>query len=158
MNSSEFVSNFIFLGSSITKCNISNDFTFYDEKENYQKNLSVSHHIDSIEFLEDKEAILGIITLNIKNTFSKDDQNVSFDVSMQGGFAIDEQKDNTNLDTFREYLTVNGLTTLYSLLRGFISSTSSQIFQTGKILLPMFNIAQYSKESSENSPNNNSNA
>ena len=52
-------------------------------------------------------------------------------------------------DLFKEMLQLNGVTSLYSIARGFIQSTTSQTLAVGNVLLPMFNVAAYSKDLNE---------
>lgn len=47
---------------------------------------------------------------------------------------------------FKDMLKINGITSLYSIARGFIQSTTSQTLTSGSVLLPMFNVVAYSKD------------
>ena len=49
-------------------------------------------------------------------------------------------------ETFKNMLEVNGITSLYSIARGFVQSTSSQTLLTGSVLLPMINVVAYSRD------------
>jgi len=44
---------------------------------------------------------------------------------------------------------VNGITSLYSIARGFVQSTTSQTLVAGNVLLPMLNVVAYSKDLDE---------
>ena len=67
----------------------------------------------------------------------------SVDLSMQGCFAAPLDMEE---EQFIQMLKLNGISSLYSIARGFIQSTTSQSLVSGSIILPMFNVAAYSRD------------
>lgn len=67
-------------------------------------------------------------------------------MSIEGCFTA---PDEIGEELFKKMLQINGITSLYSIARGFIQSTTSQTLMTGNVLLPMFNVAQYSRDLNE---------
>ena len=108
--------------------------------------LDVTHKVLSIEVVENDNKISGIIEVNIKASLSSGKQKYVISLSIEGCF---EAPSDVGEEDFRTMLQVNGITSLYSIARGFVQSTTSQTLIAGNVLLPMFNVAAYSKDLDE---------
>lgn len=86
---------------------------------------------------------LGILNLNINLDVTLNKQKTSITLILEGCFnASAESLENE----FIYMLNLNGVTALYSIARSIILSISAQTFHSGKITLPMFDVAAYSKD------------
>lgn len=142
----KYLSAFEYIGSRVTNLRIKNDFIDLAESNNIKKSIDVSHEILSIEKIDNDQTLLGLINVNIKVTAKKAKQKYNVAVSIEGCFTAPVE---IGEDVFKKMLQINGITSLYSIARGFIQSTTSQTLMSGNILLPMFNVAEYSKDLNE---------
>ena len=146
-----YISAFQYLGSRITDVRIKNDFIELGNSNNIKKSIDVSHEIISIEEINNGESLSGVIKVNIKVIEKIDNHKYNVTMSIEGCFAAPVE---IGEDTFKKMLQINGITSLYSIARGFIQSTTSQTLMSGNILLPMFNVAEYSKDLNEKNDEN----
>lgn len=147
----QYLSDFQIIGNSVRKFKIKNDFVILPENKNTKRKIDVSHRIESVKLSE--EEFSGILTLNVKVTVSSGKEKYVIDLSVEGCFIAPLEMGE---ETFTEMLQLNGLTSLYSIARGFVQSTTSQTLISGSILLPMFNVAAYSKDLGANDSEANS--
>ncbi len=141
-----YMSAFQYAGSRITNLRIKNDFIDLIESNNVKKSIDVSHEILSINKINDGKVFLGVINVNIKVNAKKEKKKYNVSMSIEGAFTAPVE---IGEELFENMLQINGITSLYSVARGFIQSTTSQTLMSGNVLLPMFNVAQYSKDLNE---------
>lgn len=139
----QYLSKFQIIGSSIKKINIKNDFIILENDEKLKREIEIAHSISSLDIIDDGNTIYGTILLNIKVKIALKKKKYNIDLSIEGGFKAPAEIGEEN---FRNMLQVNGITSLYSIARGFIQSTTSQTLASGSVMLPMFNVAAYSKD------------
>ena len=141
MNVNGIKSDFQFVGSSIIRLSVSNDFVAFPDSSALDKNIDVSY--DILETSKDEDNIWGTIDLYIECSVSDCNSNeneansvCTISLSINGCFI-----DNPSLDetTFKKMLSVNGCAALYSIARSFIMSVSSQLSVNCNITLPMIN-------------------
>ncbi len=141
--SNQYLSEFQMIGNAIKNLKIKNDFIALGNGKDFKRKFDVSHTITSIDLIDDGKTLSGTILLNIKVNISANKKKYSVDLSIEGCF-------NTPLEAgeeaFKKMLQINGVTSLYSIARGFIQGVSSQTLVSGNVLLPMFNVAAYSKD------------
>ncbi len=142
MDATPYLSEFQFLGSSVKNLRIKNDLGMLASEIKYKRKIDISHKIVNVE-KENDESLLGIIELYIKINVSDKKEKYLLDLTIEGFFTATNDLGEAD---FRMMLGANGITTLYSIARAFIISTSSQTLAHGDITLPMFNVAAYSKE------------
>lgn len=142
----KYLAPFQYLGSRISNCKIRNDFLVIDNSKELKAALDVTHNVLSVEAVENENVISGIIEVNIKASLSSGKQKYVISLSIEGCF---KSPLDIGEDTFRAMLQINGITSLYSIARGFVQSTTSQTLISGNVLLPMFNVAAYSKDLNE---------
>ena len=141
-----YMSAFQYAGSRITNLRIKNDFIDLIESNNVKKSIDVSHEILSINKINDGKVFMGVINVNIKVNAKKEKKKYNVSMSIEGAFTAPVE---IGEELFENMLQINGITSLYSVARGFIQSTTSQTLMSGNVLLPMFNVAQYSKDLNE---------
>lgn len=139
----KYLADFQIIGSSIKTLKIKNDFISLGSGKNFKRKLDISHSITSIGSIENDTMLSGTIVLNIKVNISANKNKYNLDMSIEGCFKGPQQ---IGEEQFKKMLQVNGLTSLYSIARGFIQSTTAQTLSIGSVLLPMINVVAYSKD------------
>lgn len=142
----KYLADFQIIGNSIKNLKIKNDFISLKEKNDTKKKIDISHSIISIEEIPEEEIILGTIVLNIKVSISSNKKKYILDMAIEGCFNAPVDMGE---ETFVNMLKVNGITSLYSIARGFVQSTTAQTLVEGNVLLPMLNVVAYSKDLDE---------
>lgn len=132
-----------FIGSCITKTKISNNIIHLDNDAAREFGID----IDVGEIDRDKDnALVGIVNLgiivNVKN--KKYNKKSKIDIVIQGCFTSTNPE--LSEDKFKAMLYINGGSALYSIARSFICNISANIYESGKLLLPMINIIEFIKE------------
>lgn len=140
----QFLSNFQIIGSSIKSFRIKNDFVEIEDISKMKRKMDVSHSIFGADALRDETVYSGIVSMNIKVTVSEKKLKYQVELQIEGCFIAG--KDTMDENQFVNMLRINGLSSLYSIARGFIHGTTSQTLVNGSVLLPMLNIVEYSKE------------
>lgn len=143
----KYLSAFEYIGSRITNFRIKNDFIDLIDSEKVKKSIDVSHEILNVETFNEGKTFSGVINVNIKVSEKIDKHKYNVTMSIEGCFTAPVK---IGEDVFKKMLQINGITSLYSIARGFIQSTTSQTLMSGNILLPMFNVAEYSKDLNDN--------
>lgn len=138
----KYISEFQFIGSSVKSLTIKNNFIAL-ERTGANHKLEIFHSVEPISTINDEKTFSSTILLNIKVGIDLNSKKYEVDLTIEGCFNAPVEMGE---ETFVEMLNVNGVTTLYSIARGFIQSTTSQTLVAGSILLPMFNVAAYSKD------------
>ena len=142
----KYLADFQIIGNSIKNLKIKNDFISLKEKNDTKKKIDISHSIISIEEIPEEKIILGTIVLNIKVSISSNKKKYILDMAIEGCFNAPVDMGE---ETFVNMLKVNGITSLYSIARGFVQSTTAQTLVEGNVLLPMLNVVAYSKDLDE---------
>lgn len=141
-----YISEFQIIGSSIKSLTIKNDYIALPTNNSVKRKIDISHEIQSIENNEESMLLTGIVILNIKVLISHEKKKYRLDMSIEGCFNA---PNGIGENTFTDMLNVNGITSLYSIARGFAQSVSAQTLVDGNILLPMLNVVAYSKNINE---------
>lgn len=140
----QYESPFQIVGSSVKSLKIKNDFISLKNLSNIKKTIDISHTISDVGIHSNESLFSGLVTMNIKVTLSEKKKRYQVELSIEGCFAA--ERDSMDENTFKEMLRINGLTSLYSIARGFIQGTTAQTLTVGSVLLPMLNIAAYSRD------------
>ena len=144
--SEKYLSDFQIVGTSIKSLKIKNDFVALEDRNKVKRKIDISHCLGAIEKNEEDAFLSGTIVLNIKVAISEGKKKYNLDLAIEGCFiAPIEIKE----EVFVGMLQVNGITSLYSIARGFIQSISAQSLAAGSVLLPMINVVSYSKNANE---------
>lgn len=135
MDTKELAAPFQFIGNRILNLTIKNDFVVFNDKSLDSRNLDVDYDINDIR--EQNEERFGIITLSINSELKQDERTFILHLDIEGCFITPIETDE---NVFKSMLSINGCTALYSVARATIISISSQVFNSGKVVLPMLNI------------------
>ena len=71
-----------------------------------------------------------------------EDRNFKLELSLEGAFL--SEKD-TEEEDFKQLVIINGAAALISIARGKIESITSNIFDSGKVVIPFVNVIDYYK-------------
>lgn len=141
-----YFSDFQIIGSSVKSLKIKNDFISLGNGNNIKRKIDISHYIVAVEKIEEGTIFSGTIILNIKVNISEKKRKYILEMAIEGCFNAPAEMGE---ETFNSMLQVNGITSLYSIARGFVQSTSSQTLASGYVLLPMLNVVAYSRDLNE---------
>ena len=75
-----------------------------------------------------------------------EDRNFKLELSLGGAFLSEK---NTEEEDFKQLVIINGAAALISIARGKIESITSNIFDSGKVVIPFVNVIDYYKGLSE---------
>ena len=75
-----------------------------------------------------------------------EDRNFKLELSLEGAFLSEK---NTEEEDFKQLVIINGAAALISIARGKIESITSNIFDSGKVVIPFVNVIGYYKGLSE---------
>ena len=75
-----------------------------------------------------------------------EDRNFKLELSLEGAFISEK---NTEEEDFKQLVIINGAAALISIARGKIESITSNIFDSGKVVIPFVNVIDYYKGLSE---------
>ena len=75
-----------------------------------------------------------------------EDRNFKLELSSEGAFLSEK---NTEEEDFKQLVIINGAAALISIARGKIESITSNIFDSGKVVIPFVNVIDYYKGLSE---------
>ena len=75
-----------------------------------------------------------------------EDRNFKLELSLEGAFLSEK---NTEKEDFKQLVIMNGAAALISIARGKIESITSNIFDSGKVVIPFVNVIDYYKGLSE---------
>ena len=138
-----YISDFQIIGSSVKKLKLQNSFVVLTDDDSIRRTIDISHFITSVENVDGGKTLSGLLTLNVKLNVTADKKKYSLDMAIEGCF---EASCEMGEEKFREMLQVNGVTSLYSIARGFVQSITAQTLVSGSILLPMVNVLAYSRD------------
>lgn len=74
------------------------------------------------------------------------DRNFKLELSLEGAFLSEK---NTEEEDFKQLVIINGAAALISIARGKVESITSNIFDSGKVVIPFVNVIDYYKGLSE---------
>lgn len=133
-----------FVGSCVEKVVVQNNIITLSQND--PREFSIDIDVKEIGQNDDK-TLIGTVELSvITNVKSKQDKKRKsrFNIVIQGCF----ESTNTNLskEKFITMLYVNGGSALYSIARSLICNLSANVYQNGKLLLPMINVIEVLKQ------------
>ncbi len=143
--SEQYYSDFQIVGTSVKSLKLRNDFILLPNQRAVKRTLDISHAILSVEASDDGR-FTGVVQLEIKVAFSHEKKKYKLDMAIEGCFTAPTEMGE---DAFRDMLNINGITSLYSISRGFVQSVSAQTLLSGNVLLPMINVVAYSVNKNE---------
>lgn len=142
MDFNRITSELSFIGSTILELEISNELI--SMSENVKKRFNMDVDVVELGYVEDGSERFGKVILDIVIETRKDEEkNGTIHLKIEGGFAANAE---VKEDEFKKLLLLNGATALYSIARGKIESITANVYQNGKITLPIINMYEFYKE------------
>lgn len=153
MDIKEAMATFQLKATKIVNLDIKNDFLDLPSDDQLDKSISLGNTlIEILNSNSDNDPLLARMQLQVNLFFESkiDNKKMEIVITVEGVFSFSENDENK----FKQMLVLNGNSSLYSILRAYISTISSLTFDTGKITLPMINFLKLSeliqKRNSEN--------
>lgn len=143
MNTDRIKAEFQMIGHRIKSLSVKNDFFNLDDNAGIKRKIDLAH---TIEYCceESEQCHVGVVILDIKVELRYEASKARIRLEIEGGFQAG--KAIMAEEEFKKMLGINGISTLYAVARGIISSVSAQTFVEDVIILPMINVYNYSKE------------
>ena len=108
------------------------------------KEISVENNIVNVQKEAKRSFGLNINEPSFENI--DEDRNFKLELSLEGAFLSEK---NTEEEDFKQLVIINGAAALISIARGKIESITSNIFDSGKVVIPFVNVIDYYKGLSE---------
>ena len=140
MDFNKITSNMTFFGCVIRELNISNELISISD--NVKKGFGMDVDVEELGLQENGGERIGKVILDI--VIELDEANAgNIHMKLEGAFAVSASVEE---DEFQKMLLLNGATALYSIARGKIESITANVYQNGKITMPMINMYEFYKE------------
>lgn len=140
MDFNKITSNMTFFGCVIRELNISNELISISD--NVKKGFGMDVDVEELGLQENGGERIGKVILDI--VIELDEANAgNIHMKLEGAFAVSASVEE---DEFQKMLLLNGATALYSIARGKIESITANVYQNGKIAMPMINMYEFYKE------------
>ncbi len=143
MDIKSIASDFQFIGSSVKKVQITNDFVVLPDADSLKKQIDVDYVIESLQRNDEDQDIFSTLLLSVRVTYKHNKSKMDIKFEIQGAFVAPYEMDDA---TFERMLSTNGCASLYSIARAIIVCMSSQVLANGCIYLPMVNIFKLNEE------------
>ena len=132
-----------FIGSCVKKLKLLNDIVILNNDDKRIFGIDIDVH--DIDDHNEDNVLIGFVDLGVSiKVTSKNKEKTKMDIVIQGCFKSTNPK--LSKDDFEGMLYVNGGSALYSFARSLVCSLSANMYQSGKLLLPMVNIIELLKE------------
>lgn len=137
-------STFQFINNRIISLNIKNNTINFNSVDLKIELSHIDYHISSNEEIDN--GFFGTLILEVTVKAKAKRKNVfSLDLSLEGAFQ-GEKGDDLDHDKFTQMLELNGSTTLFSIARTIIITTSAMCSIDGQIRIPLINMMQLYQE------------
>ena len=129
-------SPFVFVCSNVEKLDVDNKLHTYSFDNEPKRLFDIDYDIDDI--VQTETDLYGSVILHFNIFLTHDDDCVMrTHADIRGVFKTNPD---TDKDVFKQMLVLNGVTALYGISRGILTSISSVAFSNEIIRLPMINI------------------
>ena len=131
------------VGSTIKEISVENNIV------NVQKEAKRSFglNINEPSFENIDEGLFSQMAIDFEVEIEQaEDRNFKLELSLEGAFLSEK---NTEEEDFKQLVIINGAAALISIARGKIESITSNIFDSGKVVIPFVNVIDYYKGLSE---------
>lgn len=131
------------VGTTIKEISVENNIV------NVQKEAKRSFglNINEPSFENIDEGLFSQMTIDFEVEIEQaEDRNFKLELSLEGAFLSEK---NTEEEDFKQLVIINGAAALISIARGKIESITSNIFDSGKVVIPFVNVIDYYKGLSE---------
>ena len=122
---------------------------FEADRHNFQKEAKRSFglNINEPSFENIDEGLFSQMAIDFEVEIEQaEDRNFKLELSLEGAFLSEK---NTEEEDFKQLVIINGAAALISIARGKIESITSNIFDSGKVVIPFVNVIDYYKGLSE---------
>ena len=131
------------VGTTIKEISVENNIV------NVQKEAKRSFglNINEPSFENSDEGLFSQMAIDFEVEIEQaEDRNFKLELSLEGAFLSEK---NTEEEDFKQLVIINGAAALISIARGKIESITSNIFDSGKVVIPFVNVIDYYKGLSE---------
>lgn len=131
------------VGTTIKEISVENNIV------NVQKEAkrSFGFNINEPSFENIDEGLFSQMAIDFEVEIEQaEDRNFKLELSLEGAFLSEK---NTEEEDFKQLVIINGAAALISIARGKIESITSNIFDSGKVVIPFVNVIDYYKGLSE---------
>lgn len=134
--SKKITADFRFIQNRLVHLDVDNHELYIIEKES-KGFFDVDYKITSID--EHDDLLIGIIEMHIScGLKNKDDvEQIKVNLIMEGGFSADKE---LGKERFEQMLSINGVSTLYSICRSYIINVTAVSYDGTPMRLPMINV------------------
>ena len=131
------------VGTTIKEISVENNIV-NDQKE---AKRSFGLNINEPSFENIDEGLFSQMAIDFEVEIEQaEDRNFKLELSLEGAFLSEK---NTEEEDFKQLVIINGAAALISIARGKIESITSNIFDSGKVVIPFVNVIDYYKGLSE---------
>ena len=143
MESNRIATGIKLVGTTIKEISVENNIV------NVQKEAKRSFglNINEPSFENIDEGLFSQMAIDFEVEIEQaEDRNFKLELSLEGAFLSEK---NTEKEDFKQLVIINGAAALISIARGKIESITSNIFDSGKVVIPFVNVIDYYKGLSE---------
>lgn len=144
METNTFEAPFQLLTSRIAQFSMANGFVELSDSLDLKRSVEVDYTIEHMKLCDDmwQGALKLTVFVKLEEKETDGDKFIC-KIDIIGYFAGDPVlKENV----FESMLKINGSSALYSIVRGFLVSTSAQSLKQGQVTLPMVNFVDFAKQ------------
>ena len=131
------------VGTTIKEISVENNIV--NVQKEAKKSFRVNINEPSFENID--EGLFSQMAIDFEVEIEQtEDRNFKLELSLEGAFLSEK---NTEEEDFKQLVIINGAAALISIARGKIESITSNIFDSGKVVIPFVNVIDYYKGLSE---------
>ena len=131
------------VGTTIKEISVENNIVNVQEEAKRSFGLNINE--PSFENID--EGLFSQMAIDFEVEIEQtEDRNFKLELSLEGAFLSEK---NTEEEDFKQLVIINGAAALISIARGKIESITSNIFDSGKVVIPFVNVIDYYKGLSE---------
>ena len=131
------------VGTTIKEISVENNIVNIQKEANRSFGLNINE--PSFENID--EGLFSQMAIDFEVEIEQtEDRNFKLELSLEGAFLSEK---NTEEEDFKQLVIINGAAALISIARGKIESITSNIFDSGKVVIPFVNVIDYYKGLSE---------
>ena len=131
------------VGTTIKEISVENNIVNVQKEAKRSFGLNISE--PSFENID--EGLFSQMAIDFEVEIEQaEDRNFKLELSLEGAFLSEK---NTEEEDFKQLVIINGAAALISIARGKIESITSNIFDSGKVVIPFVNVIDYYKGLSE---------
>ena len=131
------------VGTTIKEISVENNIV--NVQKEAKRSFGLNNNEPSFENID--EGLFSQMAIDFEVEIEQaEDRNFKLELSLEGAFLSEK---NTEEEDFKQLVIINGAAALISIARGKIESITSNIFDSGKVVIPFVNVIDYYKGLSE---------